>query len=239
MNSFKFFNVLGLSVLVSSLTSLSAFGYTAVMYDLKSDRKEALFKMEVTEAKVPGSAQENLRAVFQDMQGNVVIEQNVLVEGSKLIRDEISQKQLGQTGLIEVKDGMVHFSKTVDGKTTVEKEKLESTLVTAANFQRYIRENWSEIASGKTVSFRYGVWDRQETVGFKFFKVKDDKIGETPVVVVKMKPTSFIIAALVDPLEMKFTADGSKLLEMKGRVAPKRKVGDSFKDLDADVVYSY
>jgi hypothetical protein len=54
-----------------------------------------------------------------------------------------------------------------------------------------------------------------------------------------MKPTSFIIAGIVDPLIFSIERDTVKLLELKGRTLPKKKVGNKWKDLDAEIVYSY
>jgi hypothetical protein len=59
------------------------------------------------------------------------------------------------------------------------------------------------------------------------------------VIVAKMKPTSMIIAALVKPLYFYFDKASGKMVEFRGRVLPKLKDGDKFKDLDAETVYSY
>ncbi len=126
-----------------------------------------------------------------------------------------------------------------DGKVEKSDEKLAKTLVVPANFQKFVRDNWADLTSGKTVDFRYGVWFRKETVGFEIFKIKVAKVADQDAVVLKMKPSSFLISALVDPVIFTFALDGSKLLEMDGRVAPKQEVAGKFKDLDADVVYHY
>lgn len=54
-----------------------------------------------------------------------------------------------------------------------------------------------------------------------------------------MKPTSFIIAALVDPLVFTFEKKTARLLEMKGRTLPKLRKGEKWKDLDAFITYDY
>ncbi|MFN7728679.1 MAG: hypothetical protein ACK5P7_05955 [Bdellovibrio sp.] len=70
-------------------------------------------------------------------------------------------------------------------------------------------------------------------------KTGEEDVSGQKALVLRMKPSSFIIAALVKPIIFKYASDGSRLLEMNGRVAPKQKSGDSFKDLDAEVVYFY
>ena len=53
----------------------------------------------------------------------------------------------------------------------------------------------------------------------------------------KMKPSSFIIAALVDPVLITLSKDGKDLLEIVGRVTPKRLVGGEYEPLDAEAVF--
>ncbi|PIS11813.1 MAG: hypothetical protein COT73_01880 [Bdellovibrio sp. CG10_big_fil_rev_8_21_14_0_10_47_8] len=229
-------------ILFSAFFSGLAFAaHTGTLYEINSKRSKVLFHSEATlipPSDPAKSLREKLTITYKDPEGNLAFEQQATLEGSRLIQEEIQQKQLGQTALIEVKDGKVFFTKVVDGKESTSSEKLGGTLVTTGNFQRFVQDHWKEIAAGDTVDFRFGVWDRQETVGFKIFKIGEEKIGADQALVLKMKPTSFLIAALVDPLIFKYKADGSELLEMKGRVAPKQKVGSKWKDLDAEVVYA-
>lgn len=211
--------------------------YTATVFEQGSNKGKELFKFEL-KSKMNGELEE-VESKFTDLEGNVAIEQKVILKGSDVVRDELTQKQTNQVGLMEVKDGKIYFTKTVGEKTSTKEEKLGKTFVASSNFQKFVRDNWAQISEGKEVEFRYGVWDRQETVGFEIFKTGTEKVGDQDALVLKMKPSSFIIAALVKPIIFKFKADGSQLLEMNGRVAPKKKDGSQFKDLDAEVVYKY
>ncbi len=85
---------------------------------------------------------------------------------------------------------------------------------------------------------RLAVVDRLETVGFEFFKEKDTELDGKKAVVVKMKPSSFIIAAIVKPLHFYFTTDGATLLQIDGRTTVKKNVNGAYKDLDAITVYT-
>ena len=76
-------------------------------------------------------------------------------------------------------------------------------------------------------------------MGFEIFKIGAEKFDGKDAVILKMKPSCFIIAALVNPIIFEYAADGSHLLAMNGRVPMKKKSGNSWKDLDAEVVYSY
>ena len=57
-------------------------------------------------------------------------------------------------------------------------------------------------------------------------------------IVVKMKPSSFIIAAIVKPLHFYMSTDGATLYQIDGRTTVKKNVNGSFKDLDAVTVYT-
>lgn len=211
--------------------------YTGVVYEQGSGKQKVLYNFSAKHSEKDGK--ENVVGTFTSPDGQEVVRDEAILDGSNVVRDEIHQNQIGQSGLIEVKDGRIYFTKTTDGKTSTSDEKLGDTFVVSANFQKFIKDHWEQIAAGKTVSFRYGVWDRKETVGFEIFKNGEEKLGDKDVLVLKMKPSSFVIAALVKPLFFKYPVDGSHLLEMNGRVPPKSKSGDSWKDLDAEVVYSY
>jgi hypothetical protein len=214
-----------------------ALNYTSELFEQGSGKSKKLYTM-VTSSTME-STKETIQTQYKDLQGNVAIDQTVILDGGKLVRDELKQNQTNQIGLIEVKDGKVFFSITKEGKTSTKDEKLKDSLVVAATFQAHVQENWDKIAAGDDIEFRYGVWHRQETVGFEIFKTGEDKLGTEEVLVLKMKPSSFIIAALVKPIIMKFSKSTKRLLELNGRVAPMQKKGDKFTDLDAEVIYTY
>lgn len=224
--------------LLTTVTVLAAgANYTAVVYESNSNRQKQLFTY--SNQKTEKDGMEEIQAVYKDPQGQVVIEEKSVVKGSQALKVEIDQKQVNKKALIEVKDGKVFFTKTEDGKTTTKEEKLGSTFVVGANFMKFIKDNWDQISGGKTIAFRFGVWDRQETVGFEISKVGETDVGGQKAVLLKMKPSSFIIAALVKPIQFTYSADGTRLLVRNGRVEPKKKDGSAYKDLDAEMVYSY
>ena len=130
------------------------------------------------------------------------------------------------------------------GKTETETETLdpEKPLLVAPTTVPYLKQNWTQLMKGETLSARFAVLDRRETVGFKFFKVSAEDSGQPfrpDRVVIRMKPTSLIISALVKPLHFVFDSQGVHLLELEGRLPPKRKKGDQWKDWDYHAIYQY
>ncbi|MBI3534520.1 MAG: hypothetical protein HY072_03400 [Deltaproteobacteria bacterium] len=225
-------------ILLMVFNNAFAMNFTAKLYELNSDQKNLLFQMKREETKV----QDNLsvKNTITDLQGKeAVLEELTLVEG-KISKYLIHQKQLGDERVLEVKDNKILFRTTnKNGETKMDEEKLVANLVVGPTVLDYLRKNWDVILKGETLAIRYAALDRRETVGFKFFKESDIKCGNQDCVLVKMKPTSFIIAALVDPLLFTFEKTSAKLLELKGRTLAKRNLNGDWKDLDAHIVYEY
>ncbi len=217
--------------------NLWAESYSADLFEQGSNRQKKLFTLDVKLTQEGGLS--NYNAVFKDLSGQVVVEQNSVLKGVELIKDEVQQKQLGQVGKVEVKDGRVHFTKIVNGKEETASEKFEAPLVSSSNFTKFVNSQFDQIKEGKTVSMRYAVWARKETVGFSLKKISESGDGDRKVIEIKMSPSSFIIRQLVKPVMFKFNFDGSRILEMDGRVQPLLKSGDKYKDLDAEVLYRY
>jgi hypothetical protein len=214
----------------------SALNYGAEVFDMGRKNKVADFKVEGTDA----AGEIKITAKFTEA-GQVLVEERVTLksENGQVVKVEIDQNQMGAKAVIEFDGKTAKFSKTEDGKTKTSDENVKGDFVVTANFQRYVNSKWKDLQAGKTVAFRFGVWDRMETVGFQVTKLKDEDVNGVKSTVLKMKPSSFIIAALVNPIEFRFNEDGSRLLEMKGRIQVKAKDGAKLKDQDGEVVYKY
>lgn len=208
--------------------------FSADLFELKSQRQKKIYTLQIHE-ELQGE-RTSTEATYSDLKGGVAVIERGVREGARLIRLEVDQKQTGEKGLVEARDGRVYFTHTqADGKVKTADEKLGATLVAPANFGAFVKEHYADLKSGKAVEFRFAVWFRRETVGFELKKMNEETYQGTPAIRLKMKPSSFLIAALVDPLEFVFDLEGHRLLLMKGRVPPKQ--GPPWKDLDAEVVY--
>jgi len=161
----------------------------------------------------------------------------------KVVSYHMSQKQIGAEGQIDVSKDKINFTFAKNGSTKKSEETLTDNFVVGPSIVLYLQRHWDEISKGDKIKIRFGVPDRAETVGFEFFKDRDESVTNDSVTVktwvIKMKPSSFIIAALVKPLFFYMLPDGSRLIEVHGRTQLKRKVDGSYKDLDAVTVYDY
>lgn len=211
--------------------------YTTKVFDLKDRTKQVLeFKNEF---EVVGD-KKTMVTTFFDKEGKLLAVETTVVkleaDGSEsLLSFEQDQKQFGTLGKIEVKEGKANFTHTADGKTKTSTETIEPNFVVAAMVMGLLRRNWEKLMKGETIKVRYGVVDRRESVGFSFMK----ESATAEKVVIKMKATSMIIAALVSPLRFNLQPDGKKMLELEGRIAVKVNQDGKFKDFDGYTVYTY
>lgn len=212
--------------------------FSAKIYDLK-DHSKHMFNY-TSEFEQNGDSLTFVSTVT-DLEGQVlVIEKTVATDdGRTVVSFEQDQKQLGTLGKLEVRDGKIHFSFTKDGKTKTDEEKVSGHFIVTSTLVANVRNDWAKIMKGETVKVRLGVLDRLETIGFQFKKEADTLPSGGPGHLVKMKPSSVIISALVNPLRFGFDTEGHHLLELEGRTNVKVKVDGKWKDFDGYTVYSY
>ncbi|MFN7685596.1 MAG: hypothetical protein ACK5QT_09315 [Oligoflexia bacterium] len=189
------------------------------------------------------------QALFQDLAGKPLVTELTTYESADpstaVTAYEVLHHQAGWRGRVEVKGSKLVFSKwklspegQALGQPTVEEEDWVANWAVGPSIVSILGKRWNEVLSGKTVSVRFAVLDRQETVGFDLFKDRVERASDgTEQVVIKMKPSSFLIAAIVDPVFFAFGRDGLSLHWVKGRILPMRQEGSKLKNLDAEVVY--
>ena len=100
----------------------------------------------------------------------------------------------------------------------------------------FILVNMERLLGGEKIDVRFAVSERLETIGFKLEKAKEEISGKIQI---KMSPSSFVISILVDPLYFTFDANTRKITKFEGRVPPKVKINDVWKDFDARTEYEF
>ncbi|MNK07756.1 hypothetical protein D3C87_256740 [compost metagenome] len=221
--------------------SLSATAQThkisASLYDLKSERTKKLYTVDISLQQKDGLF--SIHSIFKDLAGNTVVEEKGEVLNGEIVTYEISQLQSKDKGWVTVRDGEVLFTyEDSKGKKKTDKEKLRKPLVATINFNDFVMKNWSTLEEGKEIDIRFAVWDRLETVGFTLKKVGEPELDGEKTMEIRMKPTSMLIAALVDPIYLWYSQKDHLLRAQKGRVAPKLEKQGQWKSLDAETVYT-
>lgn len=222
-------------ILFWMVTSTLSADILATAYEPDSKVEKKLFTYRESVPSNPNNYQ--VKGIYTGLDGAELVEEKIAVKNGQVAEYTLLHKQLNESGSMEVKDGKLHFSYTAKGKTSTSTEEAPSNLVVGLSLVPFIEKHWAQILKGDSVAFRYAVLDRRETVGFKVFKTEEGKRGETPTLTIKMKPTSFVIAAIVDPVLMVFSSKDHQLLEIVGRTLPKKVVNGAFEDLDPKMIF--
>jgi hypothetical protein len=235
----------GYLILVGLLAAVGAFRptvaraepFTGLIYDENSNKTKLLFTLKRTETKTGDVTK--IGGVFTGTDGKEAVTEDVTVQGAKLQKYVLKKPQINESGFMEVRGNKIHFEWTKEGKTDTDDEDYKDNLIIGPTTIEYLKNHWAAILRGDDVDTRFAALDRKETVGFKFFKIEELKQGDRDLVKIKMKPTSFIIAAIVKPLIFTMEKSTARLVELEGRTLPKRLDDGKWKDLDADIVYQY
>jgi hypothetical protein len=209
--------------------------FTADVYDLKGT--EVKFKFE---HKLETNG-ENMVALnrYLSASGEELITERTEFKNDQLVSYQQSQKQTGGDGVIKIARNKVIFTYKKDGKEKTDEEDLTPNFVTSPTLMEYMMKNFASLKKGDVHKIRFGVIDRRETIGFELRKDRETIFNGTKAVVIRMKPSSFVIAALVDPLYFTFDEEGTRGLELRGRLPVKVKDGKSWADFDGRMVYKY
>ena len=209
----------------------------AKVYALGDSGQTLLFNLTREQKKVGDDT--HITETFQNPDGTVALHTDTSLKNGRFVNYELDQDQTREKGKIDAGNGRLRFEYFTDGKTKKDEEDWKENFILGSTFAPFVGAHWTELSQGKTVPIRFGVPDRLETVGFDLFKERDDKFEGRDVLVIKMKPSSLFIAALVKPLHFYFDKENYRLLKFEGRTLPKKKAGDHFEDLDAVSIFSY
>jgi hypothetical protein len=205
-----------------------------VFYDKLDSKEPSFFFLSTDETK---DGQRVVTTVYSDKEGKELVREENTFAGGKLLRSKYSQNQVNEHGEVTFKDGKALFTFT-DGKgTESESEDIVPDMILGSMIGDHLINHWDELVKGESVHVRYMAIERCETVGFKFFKSAERNVGGKPVFEFTMKPSSFIISAIVDPIRISVTKDEPhRIVEVEGRTPirwPKVQPPQSRKDWKA------
>lgn len=218
---------------------------TGTIYAADSNQKRVLYKFKRTVTR-SGNTLEAVRE-FIDPEGQLAARESAVYEGDRLVSYELEELQIKARGTVKLSHDLktgatIAFKYTSDNntRTNVNTESLRPDTLIGDMIAPFLVAHWNDLMMGREVKCRYVVAARAETVGFKFAKHAESTVKGKPVVLIKMWPSSFIIAKLVDPLFFTMEKDGEhRVLQYEGRTTPKIKDGNKWKDLDAVAVFDW
>ena len=219
------------------------------IYAKNSDRQQALFKFKRVATR--SGARVNVLREYTYPDGKPAACERFVYEGDDLVSYALDELQIGAAGNVKVQRepgnparSALLFEYTKDlasgSKPKASTEALRKETLTADMVAAFLVSHWGELSKGEKVKCRYVVVPRRETVGFTFAKESETTSQGRAVVIIKMEPTSLIIARLVDPVFFTVEKDGQhRVLQYVGRVTPKAKAGNKWDDLDATFVFEW
>ena len=222
---------------------------TATVYEAGSDLKRILYKYQRTVTR-SGSSLKVVRE-FSYPDGKLAARETIEYEHDNLVSYDLEELQINARGIARVQPpskskpkGEISFTYITGtgstAKTNTNTEKLAPDTIVADMMAPFLTAHWNELMKGKTIKCRFIAATRAETVGFEFVRASESTQDGKPVVVIKMSPSSLIIAALVDPLCFFIEKGGEhRTLRYRGRTTPKIREGNKWKDLDAETVFDW
>ena len=219
---------------------------TARIYAKDSDPGQSLFKFK----RVATRTGETLDVVrdYTYPDGKLAAREHVVYEGDALVLFELEETQTGAKGSARVRRDAQNPGKgTIDfdyssgsGKPKLRREPLAEDTLVGDMVAPFLRDHWDKLVNGEKVKCRYIVVARRETVGFSFVKDSECTLNGREVLILKMEPTSRILAVLVDPLFFTIEkAPPHHVLRYEGRTTPKAASAGKWKDLDAETVFDW
>ena len=183
--------------------------------------------------------------------GKPAAREHVLYNGNALVSFDLEEIQLGAKGGAKIRrepqhseTGRIEFEYTKtpepNARPKPRSEVLAPDTLIADMMGPFLGENWDRLARGEKVKCRYIVVPRRETVGFTFSKESESTWRSSEVIILRMEPSSRLLATLVKPLF--FTLEKQpphRVLQYVGRTTLKIQAGDKWKDLDAVTIFDW
>jgi hypothetical protein len=204
--------------------------------------KHVLFTFHRTATK-SGSIVRVLRE-FNLPDGTIAARERVVYDSGELRSYSLEELQSGAKGSVVVQstsgEAKINFDYSQDGTKKTGNEKRVPNILINDMVGPFIISHRDALMNGATVKCRLVALSRAETVGFKFFKEAESTWHGKPVLIVKLEPSSIIIARLVAPLHFIVEKDNPHhVLQYTGRTTPGILKNGKWEDLDATTVFNW
>jgi hypothetical protein len=227
-------SILAVTLLVATVPAPPETIYVGTVFPLKGAASVPTYVYERSVESRDGAMVSS--HVTRDLAGAVQLQESAThAEDYRLASYTLHRNQLGQSGTVRVDGDQVSFERRDGTQLRRKTERQAGPVVVGPTLVGYVYRHLDALRGGQVLGVRMAVLDRLETIGFDLQAVPGSP-GQTRI---RMKPSSFFVALVVDPIYFTFEADTGKLVRLEGRVPPKVRQGESWRDFDARVEYRF
>jgi len=205
-----------------------------ILYEVDSNQEEMIFTVRL-ESSQDG---QHRRAEYLTPRGNVATTQELILEYGEFKRFKLVHHEAAQVGQVRRIGERVEFTYTENGKTRTRSEGLVPNFVVGPMIVPYIQSHWKDLDAGEKLEIRFGVPHRLRSYGFRIVREKRTRWRGQNAVVLKVRPSNFILSKFIDPIYFTFSPDGRRVLEFVGRTAPLQHIGGRWRPTVATGVFT-
>ena len=219
---------------------------TATIYS-RADAASVLFTFHRTATRSNSTVQ--VVREYNRPDGTVVARERVRYEADKLVSCELEEPLSMARGKATIQPDpkdprrnivAFEYSPGKDRPAKTAQEPLQSDTLMNDMIGPFVETHWNELMAGVPLKFRFIALARRETVGFKLAKESETTWRGKSAVILKMEPSSWVIAQLIDPLRFTVEKDAPhRVFQYVGRTTPRLQTGDTWKDLDAVTIFDW
>ena len=211
------------------------------LYEIGKTDGPLLYNQKITKQKMP-DGKVSTKTVTTDPHGKVIFTETMISKGSMPLFQSDEVQQTKRHLELEVKNERVYLRTRAlnaenDEKSKEDDEKLPQNLISGALAEDFILENWDDLMNDETVYAKLAVMELREVIKFKFWKKQITKIDGKEVMEVMMKPSSFLVSLIVDPIHLYMDLKEKKMIHYVGRTPLWKFTDGKISALDAEIVF--
>jgi len=205
----------------------------ATFYEVGSERQKVLYHwmLSVTE-----DGRHN-RVEHITPEGELAAAEHLLLRNGEFESYSVTLPAAGRSGQIVKAGDRVEFYYTNNGKTETRVENYPDDFAVGPTIVYYIQSHWARVMKGEDLVVRFGIYHRMRTIRLKIEREGEKEGYGEKLVVLKLRPASFILATFVKPIYFTFSADGRRVYDFVGRTVPLRKVDGRWNPVQVDGVF--
>ena len=242
----------GLAADAALPASLESFDYaepkvfTGTLYEIGSDRKKVLYTFRRTATRSDSTV--NVEREFLGTNGSLAAVEKVVYESGRLVSFRMQEFQAQVSGAVQIAPDpknparqklIISFGPGLTPPKG-DAQNLQPDTLTDDTVYPFMMLHWDDLLRGDAVKFRFISLEHERTFMFRMVKTGESVQDGRTVEQIRMEPTGWIVARLVNPLI--FTVEKDRphhILSYTGRTTPRVKKGKSWKYLDAETVFDW